>query len=529
MIVKDSDETTTSSTGKVRSKTVSQRLVRQGAMQLMILHLQILNEFGAATKLSHQLTHALFQLSGAFRALLLAKSSTENDQNYVVTSLFSATTKQYPQIQETCEEQTFRLHLAIPHLVRAAEISMGEMVVQTNLVRTLSIMSENEECCGVLSEYSSRLGILLGPIGKEYPEKSMGMLVRLGYVLGNIMASYDSARCQVWILMNLTEMSRSNIVSFKFFNNDVAMDYLLSTLESCSNKSFLNQNGEVLDVTIKLVRVIANMSVNNEVGYGFGIRKSLGSILLTLLLGVNNFKLKLSAELEELLLATLGALHNLSFYQDLAEDDNRYPVSSMAARLSDLSVALCATIVSGPISAKAEASRVLGNMTRCSKVRQHFCEAGGLKVIVQQLRSDDLELVAASCGILVNLLGDWERRSSFRELNGPSLLSDVLQHGAMQNWVLAGIICQAMWNYLIDSPNIVGALGENETEFIAGMLSEYLDEETIFNGGQPDELWEQFAIVATDLLERIQSTMPYTSYASSDEDDIQVAKTGDYW
>lgn len=50
-------------------------------------------------------------------------------------------------------------------------------------------------------------------------------------------------------------------------------------------------------------------------------------------------------------------------------------------------------------------------MTRCAIVRSNFCEAGGLKVIVQQLRSDDLELVAACCGILVNLLGDWERRA----------------------------------------------------------------------------------------------------------------------
>lgn len=45
MSMKDSDETNASSSGKVRSKTVSQRLVRQGVMQLMILHLQILNEF----------------------------------------------------------------------------------------------------------------------------------------------------------------------------------------------------------------------------------------------------------------------------------------------------------------------------------------------------------------------------------------------------------------------------------------------------------------------------------------------------
>lgn len=45
MSIKDTDDTNASSSGKIRTKTVSQRLVRQGAMQLMILHLQILNEF----------------------------------------------------------------------------------------------------------------------------------------------------------------------------------------------------------------------------------------------------------------------------------------------------------------------------------------------------------------------------------------------------------------------------------------------------------------------------------------------------
>lgn len=35
----------------------------------------------------------------------------------------------------------------------------------------------------------------------------------------------------------------------------------------------------------------------------------------------------------------------------------------------------------------------------------------------------------------------------FRELNGPSLLIDALHHGAMQNWILAGIICQVSLLY----------------------------------------------------------------------------------
>lgn len=82
-------------------------------------------------------------------------------------------------------------------------------------------------------------------------------------------------------------------IAGKFFNNDVAMEYLLHTLENNSKKSFAKANpsgDSVIDLLIKLVRVIANMSVNNEVGYGLGTRQSLGSVLLTLVLTTNNCK-----------------------------------------------------------------------------------------------------------------------------------------------------------------------------------------------------------------------------------------------
>lgn len=102
-----------------------------------------------------------------------------------------------------------------------------------------------------------------------------------------------------------------------------------------------------------------------------------------------------------------------------------------------------------------------------------------------------------------------------------------------------------MWNYLIDTGNVVGALGEDEADYISGDLLEYLgnllcdiwngwlliapsffdfpDEERLFNGEAPDSTWEQFAIVATDLLERIQSSLSYANspYASGDEEEIE--------
>lgn len=71
------------------------------------------------------------------------------------------------------------------------------------------------------------------------------------------------------------------------------MEYLLKTLEYYSKTSFAkpNSSGEsMIDVLIKLIRVIANMSVNNEVGFGLGTRQSLGSVLLSLLLTINTYK-----------------------------------------------------------------------------------------------------------------------------------------------------------------------------------------------------------------------------------------------
>lgn len=238
--------------------------------------------------------------------------------------------------------------------------------------------------------------------------------------------------------------------------------------------------------------------------------------------------------MEELLLATLGALHNLCFYQNIVEEpstDANTP-GAMIDRLADISTALCKTLNSGPESAKAESARVLGNMTRSPIARQAFCNSGGLKVLVKCLESEDIELVATTCGVLVNLLGDWERRAPFRELKGPQLLRDVLQRSANdEDWLLCSIACQALWNFLIDSGNVIGALGEDEADYIAGDLTQYLDEEQIFDGNPPDVLWEQFARVATDLLERINASISLTNSPcnSSDDDEAPINNIGDGW
>lgn len=321
-----------------------------------------------------------------------------------------------------------------------------------------------------------------------------------------------------------------------------------------------NSNGDtVMDVLIKLIRVIANMSVNSEVGYGLSMRHPLGVVLLNVLLQAKEIR---TDEALELTLAALAALHNLSYYQN-AFDIRDTHQGSIIERVRDISLALLQILSNGPQHAKSEAARVLGNLTRNSTVRQVFCTSNGLKVLVKCLQqNEDIELMTSSCGVLVNLLGeillhsnvvfipikvknlknflilfefllmilyyfkgDWERRATFKELNGIKILREMLIRSAMnEDWLLCGMICQAFWNLLIDSSNVVETLGEKEADLLAGDLAEYLDEERIFKDTPVDALWEQFAHVAANLLERIQSCMSMTnSPINSSDDEAELA------
>lgn len=430
-----------------KHKSLAYRLVKHGIIQLMIVHLQLLNEFGSTAKLSGQPLHALYQLSGALRVLSGSPIFAQ-----IINMRHSRAT--------SIEEEDTHLEIAGKHLVRAAEICMDEIEVQTNIIRTLSVLSDVEICCEFMAGDAGRLGILFGPIAFNYahgmPEKPLGIISRLGYILGNIMARHDVARLE-------------------FFENDAAMEYVLNTLDFYSNQRFdiKNNNGDtVMDVLIKLIRVIANMSVNSEVGYGMGIRPPLGVVLLNILLEAKELQ---SDDAMELVLATLAALHNLSYYQNGTDEVSVNHPGSIVERVKDISSTLCEILNHGPNIAKNEAARVLGNMTRNATARQSFCSSNGLKVLVKCLESKDNELIETSCGVLVNLLSDWERRAPFKEVKGVRLLRETLERSALdENWLLAGITCQAFWNFLIDSGNVVDSLGENEADLLAGDLADYL-------------------------------------------------------
>ncbi|XP_039497973.1 armadillo repeat-containing protein 2 [Drosophila santomea] len=475
-------------------QTLVSRLARHGAVELMILHLQMLNEAGATKRLQGPPLHTLYQLSAAMRALA--------------------------DVSQQQQRLQLQLQLACPHLIRAAEVSMGEMEVQANVVRTLSVLSEDTDCCETLHNYAARIGLLLGPScagGGQCSERLLAVLSRLGYMLGNILAKHESARIQ-------------------YFHNDVAMEYLLNILEQLNERS--PSSVAHLDAQIKLIRVVANMSVNPEVGAGLGNVRSLGAVLLKLLSKTSEeLTKKKSPEQQELLHATLGALHNLCFYQDKQAAVQPLAKGSLQSLIDDLSASLAKVLGNCQTSVtKVELARVLGNLTRNEQARRCFCAAGGLPLMVQQLTKQaagqDYELRTCAIGVLVNLLGDGEQRGPFLQLRGAELLSLLLRGSLEQeDWFLANIVCQALWNLLIDGHCAANLCQSgNILDEVSDLLADYLDEDRLSPGDDDndndeddperesenldvtetdpeahDALWEDFALVATDLLERIQN------------------------
>uniref|UniRef100_A0A182WAT0 Armadillo repeat-containing protein 2 n=1 Tax=Anopheles minimus TaxID=112268 RepID=A0A182WAT0_9DIPT len=472
-------------------RSLAVRLAKQGLCQLMVLHLKMINEIASTTQLSGSPLHALFQLSGALRTLAGNRSIVGShvcqlpDQQHPLTN--------HTTLQEDEDHAIAQIEQAVPLLVRAAEMCIKEPEVQANIIRTLSVLSERPECCERLAVAASRLGILLGSITQtcQTVEKGLATCNRLGYILGNVMSRWDTARIQ-------------------FYCCDVSCDALLATLEYYANKSFTtrNQMGDsIVQVLTKLIRIVANMCVNADVGYGMSKRSPLGEILLNILLKVKDTK---TTELEELLFATLGALHNLSYYYEPSESEGtgHLRAGSIGERMKDICGTLCVILNSDHNPARSEVARVLGNMTRNTTIRQTFCEENGMKILKRCLTSKHDELMVTSCGVLVNMLGDWSSRVPFREIDGPIILRRLLQKGVTnRDWIMAGIACQAVWNYLIDTSDILTVLGQTEIDLICGALAEGLDEDSLFDGKEPDNFWEDFAPVATDLLERLQICM----------------------
>lgn len=156
-------------------------------------------------------------------------------------------------------------------------------------------------------------------------------------------------------------------------------------------------------------------------------------------------------------------------------------------------------------------------------------------------------VLRTTIGVFVNLLVDNKSRLMFKNKKGVKHFLGILNIHGHRDWVLAMLVCEALWNYSIDASNLNDIFSEEEVQELLGLLADSLgtyllvvlfqptcfvfsDEDRIFgvSGNANDSdifvtqeymLWEEYASVATNLLEKIEYFLDTTDGNSDASED----------
>ncbi|XP_071455226.1 armadillo repeat-containing protein 2 [Hetaerina americana] len=466
------------------------KLLSFGALELMVLHMKVINKWKMdGGVISEQTSHALFQLTGALRNV--AGEEEEPFPEAFVTS---------GVINELCS---------------TIYLFSCDLDIVSNVSRTLSILSTHDICCSAIMDHECSIKTMVKLL-KKFPGRQ-DIVVRLCYVLGNIMAKSDKARLKFYYeedsLLCLIELL------FKYMKINSTVSSHASGNTDLKPPATTSSN-LVVDVLIKVVRVVANMSISPVVGMSIvGHNKeesndeTCGKILDALLAMLRNHTVENSPELVVSILATLN---NLTFWAVGVENED------FSQRQIEMAEVLHCFIMEDHKETLAEAIRVFGNLTQSKAVREYTVENGILEKLLHLLHKPldfSKDILMANVGILVNMMADPDKRRIFANHQGISRLMHILENTNGRNWNLSSLICQVIWNYIIESQDLYIDLGKNETDKLVNILVDYLDEEHYFGIPEGSEVdpeismttayqeWEEFAAVATDLLEKIEAFM----------------------
>nr|XP_015205491.1 PREDICTED: armadillo repeat-containing protein 2 [Lepisosteus oculatus] len=320
--------------------------------------------------------------------------------------------------------------------------------------------------------------------------KAQDLVVRIVFTLGNLTAKNNEAREQFF-----TEKGSVDTL-LGLFHTYLEMGF---TPEDCSKDCRQNNQrrpSEVEDVLIKLIRVLANLSIHPTVGTALASKQECIDLLVKVL------EYKSIDECEELVINAAATINNLSYY----------PAENSVVRAKQLHIAelLLRLLLSNNMEAVLEATRVFGNFSQTKEIRDFILQKHVYKFMTVLLDSKNQDVCFSACGVLINLTADKTSRTILRE-GGIQKLIDCLRDFGPVDWQLAGLVCKTLWNYSEESAAF--SFGEEETKSLLQLLSVFLDENIATHWNLSEDFkefhkacWEtEFVPVAQKLMNRIQN------------------------
>ncbi|XP_075058985.1 armadillo repeat-containing protein 2 [Mixophyes fleayi] len=412
-----------------------------------------------------------------------------SDMSHLLVQL-TATLRNFADLSQS--RPTFLGSNALMEFCVLLENYMYDKDICTNVSRILSKLSLYHDCCMALADCSNCYSVFLSVLNK-HPNKQ-DLVVRIVFILGNLTAKADTARERFY------KLKGSIKILLHLLHTYCDLDINARRSQSVEKEKTKNQNmpSEVEDILIKLVRLLANLSIHPTVGRDLAANQNCVSCLMQIL------ECKVTGKCEELVISTVATISNLSYYQNDS--------SVIADRRLEICKLLLKLMLSNNMERILEATRVFGNLSKYQDVRDFIFEKSVYKFIVTLLDARHQDVCFSACGVLINLAVDSNKKTLLRKAGVIKKLVECLRDFGCLDWQLAGLVCKAFWN-LIDSVTDTGlCLGVQQTNTLLDLLSSFLDEQNVLDCQcnvdlmeYQKECWEvEFKPVALRLLDKIR-------------------------
>ncbi|XP_068867120.1 armadillo repeat-containing protein 2 isoform X5 [Aphelocoma coerulescens] len=249
-------------------------MVNKGAVEMLLQLMKQINNIKEHDTYFSNLGHLLVQLAATLRTLA-----------------------DFPLAR-----RRLRCSAAVSELFVALEQRGSDKDVCTCIVRILSKLSSYNDFCAALADCSRCYFLFLALLNKH--QKQQDLVIRIIFILGNLTAKNDQSREQFF-----KEKESINTLT-SLFQTYYELDLNAQTwYRDRKGKKHLQHPSEEEDVLIKLIRVLANLSIHPSIGAALAAAHPVIGLLVTVL------EYKSVDDCEELVINAATTINNLSYYQ----------------------------------------------------------------------------------------------------------------------------------------------------------------------------------------------------------------------
>ncbi|KUF91936.1 hypothetical protein AM588_10004465 [Phytophthora nicotianae] len=291
------------------------------------------------------------------------------------------------------------------------------------------------------------------------------LFVRIFFVLGNLCAGNDQNRrliatnSGISIILKVLELYTARYSNAR--NSE--------TKDEKEKRRYTVDGDQAMEVLIKLVRVVANLAINADVGAQLN-----GYEALTPLLDILEVSQRVGDE--ELMLNTVSCITNVSYYSTATASDSKGSAQSndycfIESSRVVITQLLARILLDRNEEAVVEAARAYGNLSRFKDVLEYMDDLKVLECLVVLLNHSNREVVYTVCGVLMNAALDHKTRQALLsvrpmvdndDVDVRSLLVEIVECAAVDDLDMTLIASKALYNLLL-SKDIKAVSVENFT------------------------------------------------------------------